>query len=163
MKASIDKDGYLKLDAQTLIQMMPDDVKRAVAKYALFDELLLTGILQALVLGTMWHEDEEGPWWFGGDTFTKLRLQLLPLLPAITAEAVRHLEAEMRAARTERDRWRDACWKLQRSWPRERGQALPSVEVEYEYRRPMTAEQAAEYLRGVEKMLAEAKEPKSNG
>jgi hypothetical protein len=36
MKATIDNDGYLKLDASTLVESLPDDVKRTIAKYAVF-------------------------------------------------------------------------------------------------------------------------------
>lgn len=154
MKTDIDKDGYLRIDAQSLVQSLPDRVLRDVAKYALFDELLLGAIVGALVDGTMWGDDCEEPWWFSSETFTKLRLQLLPLLPAITAEAVRHIERTARRATEEERRWRDAAWKLWHAWPdRSTRPEMPSWP--YEYHETMTKEQAEAHLRGVEKKLSE--------
>lgn len=148
MKATIDKDGKLTIDMSEVVESMSDEDKRTIAKYAVFNEVLLTGILEALVHGTMWLADEDGPWWFGGDTFNKLRLQLLPLLPDITAEAVRRIDAELRATGIERDRWRDACWALERDWPEGRRERKL-----YEYRDPLTKEEAAAYLRELEQKL----------
>jgi hypothetical protein len=147
MKAAINAEGKLELDVGELVAGMSDADKRVVAKFACFDEVLIKGILEALVDGHMWSDETDGPWWHGGETYTKLRMQLLPLLPAITAEAVRHLEAEMRAARKERDAYRDACWRLQREWRQGDSGSFESV---YEYRRPMSKEDAEAYLRGVE-------------
>lgn len=152
MKAEIDKDGYLKIDAQSFVQSLPDAVLRDIAKYTLFNELLLTGILEGLVNGTMWGDDGE-PWWFDSGTFTKLRLQLLPLLPAITAEAVRYLEAEARRAKAEQARWNDAAWKLWHAWPDRDGRPEhPSYA--YEHHQSMSKEAAEAYLRAVEATVA---------
>lgn len=149
MKASIDDNGYLKIDAQSLVQAMPEAVLRDIAKYALFNELLLTGILEALVDGQMWQGEEQPPWWFDQDTFTKLRLKLLPLLPEITAEAVRHIERRERQAKAEKDRWNAAAWKLWHAWPdRSTRPEMPSWA--YEHHEAMTRDQAKAWLDGVE-------------
>lgn len=148
MKADIDSDGYLRIDAQSLVQSFPDAVLRDVAKYALFNDLLLDGIVGALVDGHMWGDGEE-PWWFGSETFTKLRLRLLPLLPEITAEAVRHLERDARKERTERVRWHDAAWKLWHAWP-DKATRPEHPSWAYEHQETMTKEQAEAHLRKVE-------------
>lgn len=70
MKADIDKDGYLRIDAQSLVQSFPEPVLRDIAKYALFDKLLIDGILGALVDGQMWGDDEQ-PWWFDQEAFSR--------------------------------------------------------------------------------------------
>lgn len=152
MKADIDKDGYLRVDAQSLVQAMPDKVLRDIAKYALFDELLLSAVVGALVDGLMWGDGEE-PWWFSSETFTKLRLQLLPLLPEITAEAVRHLEIQARRSNAEKNRWHDAAWKLWHAWP-DRATRPEMNSWAYEHHETMTKEQAEGHLRGVEAKLA---------
>ena len=153
MKASIDDDGYLKLDAQTFVQSLPDKVLRDLAKYALFDELVIKGIIGALVDGLMWDEDGEQPWWFASETFTRLRLQLLPLLPDVTAEAVRHMEVEAKRAKTEANRWHDAAWKLWHAFP-DHSTRPEHPTWAYEHHATMTKEQAAEHLRAVEAKLA---------
>jgi hypothetical protein len=153
MKCEVDKDGYLKIDAQSLVQSLPDDVLRTVAKYALFDELLIGGICEGLANGLMWSEDDEGAWWFCSETFTKLRLKLLPLLPEITAEAVRTLERDARREKAERQRWNDAAWKLWHAWP-DRATRPEHPSWSYEHHETLTKEQAEAHLRGIEAKIA---------
>lgn len=160
MKATIDKDGYLKLEAGSIIESLDEASLRAFAKYAVFQEHLLRGVADALVSGQMWEDDDEPPWWFGGDTLNNLRLKLLPLLPAITAEAVRHLERQTREAHAQANTWREACWALERDWPEARDMRRG---IDGEYHRPLTREQAAEYLRNVEEKLAAASKEHADG
>lgn len=157
MKADIDKDGYLRLDAQSLVQALPDKVLRDVAKYALFNTLLLDGVIGALVDGQMWGADEDPPWWFGSETFTALRLKLLPLLPDIMAEAVRHLEAEARKQRAERLRWHSAAWKLWHAWP-DRATRPEHPAWQYEHHATMTKNEAKAYLDATEKRAADERD-----
>lgn len=151
MKATIDKDGRLCIDMSELVHAMAEPDRRTLAKYAVFEEVLLEGLIGALVDGHMWSEDDDGPWWHGGNTYTKLRLKLLPLLPEVTAEAVRHIEAEARRERASAVGWRDACFKLERLW---RESEYPPERRENPYADPMTKEQAAAYLATVEAKLA---------
>lgn len=150
MKAEVDKDGYLRIEVGAIVEALPDASLRAFAKTAVFQEHLLRGVIDALVHGQMWVDDEEPPWWFGGDFFNDLRLKLAPLLPTITMMAVAHLEAEMRRARREMKFYQDACWKLLREWPE--GER-PMNPVTYEHR--MNKEEATAYLRAIETKIAE--------
>jgi hypothetical protein len=154
VKSEIDKDGCLRIDAQSLVQSFPDAVLRDLAKYALFDELLIAGILEGLVDGQMWQDEEQAPWWFTQETFTKLRLKLLPLLPEITAEAVRTLEADAKRARAEKNRWHDAAWKLWHAWP-DKATRPEHPSWAYEHQETMTRETAEAHLRSVEAKIAE--------
>ena len=155
MKADIDKDGYLRIDASSLVEAMPDDVIRTLSKYAVFQEKLLSGVVDALLDDHMWSDDEEGPWWHGGDTINKLRMRLLTRMPEITQKAAQHLEHELRNAKIEARTWREACWALERDWPEGRREVKPWEQ----YERKLTKEEAGAYLREVEKKLGEAKEP----
>lgn len=149
MKATIDQEGNLKIDMQAIIAALPESDLRMLAKYAVFQEHLLSGIIDALVDDQMWPDDAEGPWWFGGDTFTKLRLKLVALLPEITAQAVRHVELEMRRARQTSNEWREACFRLLREWPEgPRPEPWP-----YSNERSLTKDQAVVYLRDVEQRI----------
>lgn len=155
MKVTIDDKGQLTLDCNELVESLDEKTLRTLSKFAVFQQTLLDGVVEALVDGQMFSNDEENAWWYGGDTFQKLRLKVLELLPAISAEAVRHLVADALASRKERDAWKDACWMLEREWDenrreRERGYG-------YEYRRPMSKEDAAAYLQKLEERLAAEK------
>lgn len=150
MKATIDGEGHLKIEVGSIIESLSESDLRTFAKYAVFQEHLLRGVVDALVHGSMWRDDDEPAWWFGGDTFNALRLRVLELLPESALEAVRHCEAEMRRARAERDAYRAACWALERDWPEGRRE-LPKWDP---YKTPMTKEEAAAYLRAVENKLA---------
>lgn len=152
MKATIDDEGHLKIEVGSIIESLSEHDLRAFAKYAVFQEHLLRGVVDALAHGSMWVDDDEAPWWFGGDTFNELRLRVAELLPDIAREAVRHCEAEMRQARAERDTYREACWAFEREWPE--GRRAPKRDP---YAKPMTKEEATAYLRAVEEKLAVGK------
>jgi hypothetical protein len=146
MKASIDDEGHLKIEVGSIIESMSESDLRTFAKYAVFQQHLLRGVVDALVHGSMWRDDEEPAWWFGGDTFNELRLRVLALLPEIALEAVRHCEAEMRRARRERDAYRTACWALEQNWPEGRREP-PKWDP---YITPLTKTEAAAYIRAVD-------------
>lgn len=154
MKAEV-KDGRLCISAENAIRALDEKSLRELARYAVFQETLLDGVVGALVEGRMWGDDEEPAWWYGGDTFTKLRLKLLPLLPAVTAEAVREIERAARQAKENERRMHDGAWELWRAWPTRPHPDAPGGE--FRYQEPMTREQAAEHLRGVEAKLAAEK------
>jgi hypothetical protein len=156
VKATIDSDGHLKIEVGSLIEALSDADLRTFAKYAVFQEHLLRGAIDALVSGQMWADDDDPPWWFDGDTFNALRLKLLPFLPEVMAEAVRHCDREMRQARIERDTWRETCWSMERDWPE--GRREPKPWQEREYAKPMTKAEAGALLRKVEAKIAEKKE-----
>lgn len=154
MKATIDTDGYLKIECGSVIESLSVDDLRAFAKYAVFQEHLLRGVIDSLVSGQMWRDDEEPAWWFDAETTNKLRMRVLELLPEITVAAVMHIEQERRAAEADARQWQDACWNLERNWR----ESLYPPEYRYEHKSPppMTKEQAAEYLRTVEKKIGGA-------
>jgi len=162
VKATIDTDGNLKIEMQSIVESMSERDLRTLAKYAVFQEVLLKGVIDALVKNNMWTDDDEEPaWWFSSDTFNKMRLQLLPLLPEITVMAVQHLEREVRHAKGESNAWRDVCWKLERQWRESQYPPDSTREVcGRDYERPMTKEQVGAYLTELTTKLAtEAKEP----
>jgi hypothetical protein len=156
MKAMIDGDGYLKIECGSIIESLSESDLRTFAKYAVFQDHLLRGVVDAIVDSNMWVDDDEGPWWFDSETFNRLRMKLIPLLPEIAAKAVQHLDVELRRARADAKEWREACWKLERDWPQEYRPPKPP-----EYHQPLTKEQARAYLTALEAKLgatAEAKE-----
>ena len=157
MKATIDSDGYLKIEAGAIVESMSESDLRTFSKYAVFQEVVLNGIVDALVDGHMWNDDPEPAWWFGGDTFNKLRMKLVPLLPEITRKAVSYLEQELRRARSEMAAWRDASWKLEREWNESRSNdRWRTAGLDSPYHKPMTQEEAGVYLREVESKLSPA-------
>jgi hypothetical protein len=160
VKATIDHEGYLKIEVGSIVESMSDADLRALAKYAVFQEVLLAGVVDALVDGHMWNDDPEPAWWMGGDTFNKLRMKLAPLLPDVACKAVQHLERETRQARAEARAWRDACWKLERDWPEAR-----DLRRDYsgEYHRPMSKDEARAFLAAVEARITAEQSETSDG
>lgn len=151
MKAQIDSEGFLKIECASLVEALSEADLRVLAKYAVFQDVLLRGVVDALVDGHMWEDDPEPAWWMGGDTFNNLRLRLVPLLPEITIKAVQHLEAELRHAQNDAKEWRKACWGLQERWPR--GTPTPEYESSRPFRTPLSKEECAAYLTSLEESL----------
>jgi len=145
VKATIDSDGYLKIECVSIVEAMTEADIRTLAKYAVFQDVLLKGVVDALVDGHMWSDDPEPAWWMGGDTFNDLRMKLIQLLPEIAEKAVGHLECEMRRARADAAAWRDACWALQRDWPEG-----PRSNSRRDVERHMTKEECRAYLAALE-------------
>lgn len=116
MKIDVTKEGDLHISLSSLVDALSEDALRVFAQSAVFQECLLRGVVDALAKGEMFGDAEEQPWWYGGDTFTELRLKLTALMPEVAAQAVIHLEREMRQARAERDAYRSALWRLSREW-----------------------------------------------
>lgn len=136
--------GELRIDLDEIISRMTEDQLRELAQTAVFQESVLNGICDALVDGIMFDD-----WWWGGDTFNDLRLKLKPLMDDIAAQAVSFMKQELDKARHERDKWRSACWTLERHW---HDAKLPDEQrIDY-YAPRVTKEQAKVYI---EKIAAE--------
>jgi hypothetical protein len=143
MKATIDGEGHLKIEVGSIIESLSESDLRTFAKYAVFQQHLLRGVIDAMVDGSMWVDDEEPPWWFDSDTTNGLRMKLVALMPEVTAKAVQCLDTQMRRARADATYWRDACFALERDWPEGR----PARRTyDHLYVTPMTKEQVREYL-----------------
>ena len=155
MKITIDNEGNFKFAVEDVISSLPEADLRVLSKYAVFQQTLLEGVVDALVEDHMWVDDDgEQPWWWGGDTFNNLRMKLLPLLPEMTVKAVRHLERETRTARVERDEWRALCYALQRNWLECPVTSPPT----WAHQHPLTREEVLQLLeRLTAKLAAETK------
>lgn len=161
MKAVINEKGELAIDMGEVMERLPDESKRTIAKYAVFEEVLLDGVIGALVDSAMWSSDDDGPWWHSTRTHERLRAKLLPLLPVVAAEAVRTIERDRRHTEASEKWYRDATRFLERRWP-DRAR-LDEITAELKERRldyPLfTREDAAKYLAEVEqRVLAEKPE-----
>ncbi len=154
MKAMIDSEGHLKIEVGSIIEALSEPDLRAFAKYAVFQEHLLRGVIDAMVTSNMWTDDAEAPWWFDSNTFNAMRMKLVALMPEITAQAVRHLECELRRAQADAKAWQDACWTLERDWPE--GRPIRRNH-DHLYVTPMTKEQASAFLATVEAKVGEVK------
>ncbi len=131
------------IDMDDFLAAMTDGQLREVAKSAVFQEVVLEGMAGALVDGYMWED-----WWWGGDTFDKLRIKVAPMMAAIAQKAISSLVHERDNAREKADGYQKLCWDMARKWR----------EADYppEYRYPafqpsMTKDQAQAWLEQFEK------------
>lgn len=125
------KTGEFCIDINDLISNLTPDQQRIVAQYECFNEVLQEALVGALVEGYVYDDG----WFIGGETYDNLRKRLLPLAPL----AIRKLlDSQVRKAEREetyKDRWRDLCWKMARTW-NDRKHAADRVEDRIEYDSP---------------------------
>lgn len=117
MKVTI-KDGNLNIDVQELIQNLSDDDRKVFAQYAVFREQLFSGVVDTLVNGECFEDDDGlGGWWISGMTQT-LRLKLLPLMPAIVVGLVEKLLEENSRRTSEVSKHKNILRVLLDAWPK---------------------------------------------
>jgi hypothetical protein len=108
------KDRMLQIDLEELIDGLDDKGRQLLARYSVFEEALLSAIVDTVVTGSAF---EEG--WYIGEMDQRLRLKLLPLLPDAYQELVRKLLQQRDSAKAERQKALDQLERAARHWPRE--------------------------------------------
>jgi hypothetical protein len=93
LKITVEK-GELKISLSELVY--DDTLLRAIAKTAIFEELLLEAVVKLAVSGQVeWADDPDGsPWWIGTSgriPFEKMRVELAKLSDATSANTIREL------------------------------------------------------------------------
>lgn len=135
MKATIEK-GDLKIDVQELVQALDAETRKVIAQFLCADELLIQAVLECVVDGHYFTDDEQGPWWFDHRTVLALQEKLKPLMGEAAKnaldEALRQRDYEKKQ-RERVDRW---AWRMYHRWPREHLRERPELPLRDEECQP---------------------------
>jgi hypothetical protein len=114
VKITINEKNALEIDLWELADSLTDDQRELFAKFVVFRETLITGIVDTVVKGDAY----EGGWWVGGMA-DELRLKLLRLMPVAMRELVGSLLEQRDTAKAKLEAAIDQLRRIERHWPQE--------------------------------------------
>lgn len=114
MKITINAKNALEIDLWELSDSLTDEQRELFAKYVVFRETLITGIVDTIASGDAY----EGGWWVGGMA-DKLRQKLLPIMPEAMQKLVKSLLQQRDDAKAEVEKYRTTLARLELHWPME--------------------------------------------
>lgn len=119
MKATVE-DGTIKLDITDLVNHMDEDARKVFYQEIVFEEKLLEACMDFLVsnyaFDDAYHSTNYGT--IISRLGDRLKAKCLPLMEQAAQELIKNLQADLRDASANYEKYRRHAWKLEREWPR---------------------------------------------
>jgi hypothetical protein len=128
MKAEI-KDSRLTIGLLDLIETLSEADRAEVARYLCASAVLMKAVLDNVVKGEFFEEDERGTWWFDRRELLELREKLIPVLPDVAAKIAAEALHQRDQAVAEKERHERWAWKMYHAWPKTYWRDQPDIEA----------------------------------
>jgi hypothetical protein len=113
----------IKVEEGKLIIYLEDMIRdetmlRAIAKHAIFNELVLTALASLIVGGEVDWQDGDSPWWIGGSdfgpNFETARVKLAKLAPDGAQKLIEELRRQRDIIKAQSDIYQNRAWTAER-------------------------------------------------